>query len=147
MKYKNHPSIIAIKEKPKNEKFSFHEVNNEKIERGIMRLNKNKASQKSDIPIRIIKDNVDIFADFLCETVNYTIKTSNFPSCLKLADITPLLKREGKTIKKTTDLSAFYQHYQKYLKEFYLTKYQVSLIIFYQKNNADLEKDIVNNIV
>ena len=84
LKYKNHPSIIAIKEKSKNQKFSFHEVNNEKIERGIMRLNKNKASQKSDIPIRIIKDDVDIFADFLCETVNCTIKTSNFPSCLKL---------------------------------------------------------------
>ena len=27
LKYKNHPSIIAINEKPKNAKFSFHEVN------------------------------------------------------------------------------------------------------------------------
>ena len=100
LKYKNHLSIIAIKEKSKNEKFSFHEVNNENIERGIMRLNKNKASQKSDIPIRIIKDNVDIFADFLCETVNCTIKTSNFPSCLKLADITPLHKKGRKDNKE-----------------------------------------------
>ena len=100
LKYKNQPSIIAIKEKSKNEKFSFHEVNNEKIEREIMRLNKNKASQKSDIPIRIIKDNVDIFADFLCETVNCTIKTSNFPSCLKLADITPLHKKGKKDNKE-----------------------------------------------
>ena len=100
LKYKNHPSIIAIKEKSKNEKFSFHEVNDEKIERGIMRLNKNKASQKSNIPIRIIKDNVHIFADFLCETVNCTIKTSNFPSCLKLADITPLHKKGRKDNKE-----------------------------------------------
>ena len=100
LKYKNHPSTIAIKEKSKNEKFSFHEVNNEKIERGITRLNKNKASQKSDIPIRIIKDNVDIFAGFLCETVNCTIKTSNFPSCLKLADITPLHKKGRKDNKE-----------------------------------------------
>ena len=38
LKYKNHSSIIAIKEKSKNEKFSFHEVNNEKIARGIMRM-------------------------------------------------------------------------------------------------------------
>ena len=65
-----------------------------------MRLNKNKASQKSNIPIRIIKDNVDIFADFLCETVNCTIKTSNFPSCLKLADITPLHKKGRKDNKE-----------------------------------------------
>ena len=65
-----------------------------------MRPNKNKASQKSDIPIRITKDNVDIFADFLCETVNCTIKTSNFRSCLKLADITPLHKKGRKDSKE-----------------------------------------------
>ena len=31
LKYKNHPSIIAIKEKSKNSKFTFHEVDNEKL--------------------------------------------------------------------------------------------------------------------
>ena len=65
LKYKNHSSIIAINEKSKNAKFSFHEVNNEKVAKEIRRLNKNKASQKSDIPIRIIKGNADIFAEFL----------------------------------------------------------------------------------
>ena len=54
LKYKNHPSVIAIKEKSKNSKFPFHEVDNEKIIKEIKRLNKNKASQKSDIPITII---------------------------------------------------------------------------------------------
>ena len=61
LKYKNHPSIIAINGKSKNAKFSFHEVNNEKIAKKIKEikklLNKNKASQKSDISIRIIKEN------------------------------------------------------------------------------------------
>ena len=65
MKYKNHPSIIAIKEKSKNSKFTFHEVDNERIIKEIESLNKNKASQKSDIPITIIHENADIFADFL----------------------------------------------------------------------------------
>ena len=46
LKYKNHPSIIAINEKCKNAKFYFHEVNNEKIAKEIRRLDKNKASQK-----------------------------------------------------------------------------------------------------
>ena len=64
MKYKSNPSIIAIKEKPKNSKFTFHEVYNEKIIKEIKRLNKNKAYQKSDIPITIIQENADIFADF-----------------------------------------------------------------------------------
>ena len=100
VKYKNHPSIIAINEKSKNAKFSFHEVNNEKIAKEIRRLNKNKASQKSDIPIRIIKENADIFAEFLCETVNSAIKSSNFPNSLKLADITPLHKKGRKDNKE-----------------------------------------------
>lgn len=30
-KYKSHPSITPIKEKSKNAKLSFHEVNNEKL--------------------------------------------------------------------------------------------------------------------
>ena len=45
LKYKNHPSIRVMKRKLKNAKFSFQEVINEKIEKDIRRLNKNKASQ------------------------------------------------------------------------------------------------------
>ena len=35
--------MIVIKEKPKHANFSFHEVNIEKIEKEMRRLNKNKA--------------------------------------------------------------------------------------------------------
>ena len=64
-----------------------------RLKKEINRLNKNKASQKSDIPIKIIHDNVDIFADFIAESFKGTIKTSNISNCLKLADITPLHKK------------------------------------------------------
>ena len=59
----------------------------------------NKASQSSDIPTKIIKENVDIFAEFLWKSINSSIKSSTFPSCLKLADVTPLHKK-GKKDKK-----------------------------------------------
>ena len=114
LKYKNHPSVIAIKEKSKNSKFPFHEVDNEKIIKEIKRLNKNKASQKSDIPITIIHENTDIFADFLAESLKGAIKTFNFLNCLKLADIAPLHKKGEKTTRKTTDRLVFYQRYLKY---------------------------------
>ena len=39
---------------------------------------------------------------------------------------TPLHKKAGKTTKKTIDRSSSYWHYQKYLKEFFLSKCQVS---------------------
>ena len=54
-------------------------------------LNKQRASQKSDIPI---KENADIFADYLFETVRSAIKISNFPNCLKLAGI--ILYKKGR---------------------------------------------------
>ena len=62
MKYKNNPSIIARKETSKNSKFTFHEVDNERIIKEIKSLNKNKASQKSDFPITIIHESADIKA-------------------------------------------------------------------------------------
>ena len=83
-----HPSIVSIKEKPKNVKLSFHEINDEKTEKEIRSLHKTKAYQKFDIPIRTIKDNADMFVEFLCETVNNAAKTSNFPNNLNLTDIT-----------------------------------------------------------
>ena len=60
------------------------------------RLNKNKASQKSGIPIIIIHENADISADFLAESLKGAIKTYNFRNSLKLADITPLHKKRRK---------------------------------------------------
>ena len=99
LKY-NHPSITVIKEKAKNSVFSFYEVDKDKIKKEINRLNKNKASQKSDIPVKIIHDDVDIFADFIAESFKDTIKTSNFSNCLKLADITPLHKKGRKDNKE-----------------------------------------------
>ena len=140
LKYKNHPSIIAIKEKSKNSKFTFHEVDNERIIKEIKSLNKNKASQKSDIPITIIHENADIFADFLAESLKGAIKTYNF-TILHL-----YIKKGERTTRKTTDRLVFYQLYLKYYKEYFLSKYQFTLISFYKTNNADFEKDIVRNI-
>ena len=100
LNYKNHPSITVIKEKAKNSVFSFYEVVQDKIEKEINRLNKVKASRKSDIPIKNIHDDVDFFADFIAESFKGAIKTSNFSNCLKLADITPLHKKWRKDNKK-----------------------------------------------
>ena len=63
-------------------------------------MNENKASQKSDIPITIIHENADIFADFLADSVNGTSKTYNFPNCLKPVKITPLHKKWRKDNKE-----------------------------------------------
>ena len=53
LKYKNHPSILAIQKYSKNKTFHFKEVNFGEVEKEILKLDKTKASQKTDIPTRI----------------------------------------------------------------------------------------------
>ena len=75
------------------------------IEKEINNLKINKASQSSNIPTKTIKENVDIFAEFLWKSINSSIKSSTFLSCLKSADVTPLHKKGKKKTKRiTTDL-------------------------------------------
>ena len=116
LKYKNHPSILAIQKYSKNKTFHFKEVNFGEVEKEILKLGKTKASQKTDIPTRIIKENIDIFADFLCTSINSAIKSSSFLSSLKLADVTPVHKKERKDMKENfrsvsilTTLSKFFE--------------------------------------
>ena len=57
-------------------------------------LNTNKASHSSDIPTKILKQNVEFFSPFILGYVNKSISSSTFPSILKLADITPVYKKD-----------------------------------------------------
>ena len=101
LKYDKHPSILAIRTKcNRNGIFSFREVSFKKIETVIRLLKLNKASQDSDIPTKIIKENCDIFTNFICESINNSIKSSVFPSCLKHADVTPMHKKCNESLKE-----------------------------------------------
>ena len=75
-------------------------MNIEKVEKQILKLDKTKASRKADIPTRIIKANIDIFADILCTSINSAIKSLSFPSSLKLAGVTPMHKKGRKDMKE-----------------------------------------------
>ena len=97
MKYRNHPSIIAIQNKYKDKgNFNFIEVDQKQIETEILKLAVNKGSQRSDIPIKVFKENSDICGNFLCNSFNNSIELSTFPEILKHADITPLYKNGKK---------------------------------------------------
>ena len=63
-------------------------------------LNTSKATQKSDLLTKIIKENFDILALFLFGSVNSSIDLSNFPKKLKFADITPACKKNSRNGKK-----------------------------------------------
>ena len=92
-KYKNHPSIVAIKKKYGNSQFSFTGVERNDLLKDILKLDSSKASQANDIPTKIIKMNADLFADFLIGPLNDCIRKGVFPSIFKLADIVPVFKK------------------------------------------------------
>ena len=91
LKYKNHRSIAAIRNANNNPHFHFNEV--EEVYKEIRKLSTHKFVQSTDIPIRVLKENADIFADYICGFFNESIKKSTFPSILKNANITPVFKK------------------------------------------------------
>ena len=101
MNYKNHPSILTIQAKHKGKyKFSFTEITTLDIEKYIFDLEIKNASQISDIPIKIIKENVGVFPDFLSISIKSSSKSSFFPPSLKFAETTPLHKKGIKDAKQ-----------------------------------------------
>ena len=65
-KYKNHSRIIAIKKAGKGSDFYFCEISFNDIYKKIKRLKMRKATQSTDIPVKIIKENADIFSAHIC---------------------------------------------------------------------------------
>ena len=99
-KFKNHPSILKIKENVGEAKFNFSEVSKEQIMKEIKNLNPRKATTSNSIPTSNLKDNADITGNVLHKIINEDISKSNFPDILKLAEISPLFKDKDKMNKK-----------------------------------------------
>ena len=79
-KYENYPSVNKIKHfmSGNDLKFSFIFETKNKILAEIHSLDNKKACQESDIPVKIIKDNKDIFPNlfFITSVVRYLIRLS-----------------------------------------------------------------------
>ena len=72
VKYRNHPSILVIGEvynKNGRLPFPFSKIKRDEILSDILKLETFKACQETDIPTKIVKENADIFANFL--VLNY----------------------------------------------------------------------------
>ena len=136
VKYRSHPSIIAIKDKCNSDlNFNFSFVEYDEIMKEINNLKTNKATQNTDIPTKLIKGNSDIFADFIFENLNDCIAKSLFPLSLKNAIKTPVHKKGTKTSKDhyrhvsiLSNISKIYERFIfKQMSEYFesiLSKYQ-----------------------
>ena len=96
------------------------------------------------IPSRIIKENFDIFTAVPHFSFNNSIYQSEFPSILKLVNITPVFKRVTK--RKAIDQSAYFQTSQISLNDARFVKFLDLWIPIYQNNNIGLEKVTAHSI-
>ena len=92
-KCKNHPSTVAIRKANNSFHFQFNEVSAEKVYTEIRKLSPRKSTQSTDIPIRVLQDNANIFNDYICGFSNECIRKSTFRTILKVANITSDFKK------------------------------------------------------
>ena len=93
-KFKNHPSILKIKEMvSKNNEFKFKKILLNEVEVQVKKLNINKASTFKNIPPKILKANADICCTPLLTLINDCLDKSEFPTELKMADVTAIFKK------------------------------------------------------
>ena len=136
VKYRDHPSIVAIRNKcNRTPYFIFPNVSAEEITKEIRKLDPSKASHDNDIPTKIIKENADIFSEFICMSVNHSIDNI-FPSTLKLVNITPVFKKGSANSKENYRPVSIlpnlfkifercmFKHMSNYFEEHFLSKYQ-----------------------
>ena len=121
-KYKNHPSVMKIKENYPDikDKFTFKQVLPEEVNAQILKLKTSK-SARGNIPLKVIKLASKVNLIKLCDCINANINNKVFPNDLKLADITPAFKND-ETINKVnyrpvSVLSGFSKIYERVLNE------------------------------
>ena len=99
-RYGNHPSIIKIKEYVREENhFSFKDMTPQDLEREILKLDTRKATTEN-IPIKMLVKSYDIISKHLSDCYNNSKNLQYYPTSLKLADVTPVHKKDEKTLAK-----------------------------------------------
>ena len=100
-KYENHPSIVKIKEiTPKNSHFSFKPTDLKSVIKLVDDLNESKSAPIESIPAKILKDHCAIISPKIVIDFNISIKTGSFPERQKLADVSPIFKKDVKLSKE-----------------------------------------------
>ena len=103
LKFKNHPSLNAIRGKISNldnPKFYLEYISFDQTLKELEKLDPKKTSQMNEITVKVIKENKDIAAFFIHDNFNNSLSSSTFPSALKYADVNPVSKNDDKIDKE-----------------------------------------------
>ena len=106
-----------------NNVFSFRKVTYEEILNEINTFDTSKSTQSEDIPFKIVKDNADIFANFILQNFYKCIIDGKFPDQLKEADASPVFKKGNHNdYQPVSSLTESYTRFQKFMSVSFLTR-------------------------
>ena len=120
LKYNKHRSATAIRKLNIRCHFQFSFVSFAEALKEITKINPRKAAQSTDIPVKILKDNGDIFSDYICEFFNESFNCCKFPSILKRANVTTVFKKVIMVLKRTIVQLVYCLQCQKIFKSYYV---------------------------
>ena len=93
--YESRLSIEKIKKAIKTtEKFSFHNVKDDEVQKIIMNLDGSKATPVGDIPTDMLKQAIDIHLLIKTQIIIMSIDNNCYPEDLKLAEVSPVFKKK-----------------------------------------------------
>ena len=103
-KYRNHPSINTIRRfSQHNSSFYFSPVDKSTLLKEIKSLNANKAVQDNDIPVKVLKENANFFAEQITLQFNEGILFIKIAKSFKVANTTPAFKQGSWNLKDNLD--------------------------------------------
>ena len=92
-RYKNHDSILNIKQNCPGLKFDFVPVTEDEISAILRKIDPRKATGSDEIPPKFLHMAGNSVSKPLCHLVNQTITHSTFPEACKEANVTPIFKK------------------------------------------------------
>ena len=93
IKFRNHPSVSAVRNAFNPQTFNLSKINVNDVLKEINKLGNRKAIQPTDIFVKILKQNANIFGSYICQFFNVCVDKGTFPSVLKHANITNILEK------------------------------------------------------
>ena len=134
--FKNHKSVQRIKlaNFHSYSTLNFSKVTESEVRKEILNLSTKKATKNGDISAKILKKSVDIYIKEITFIINDCLEKVIFPDDLKLADVSPIFKKEDEYI--STLSKVFERILYKQIDTFMTAKFSPYLCGFRKNNNA-----------
>ena len=144
--FKNRKSVQSIKlaNFRSYSTLNFTKFTESEVRKEILELSTKKATKNGDIPAKILNKSVDIYIKEIKFIINDCIENGIFPDDLKLADISPIFKKEDsfkkenyRTVRMLPHMSKVFERIlYKQIDTFMTTKSSPYLCGFRKNHNA-----------